>query len=77
MYVILTGQKYIILLISKRYLCFLHGWTKASKEISIVDNALLGFNPSWELSTTQLLAHSHPSWMGETIGRVKVRKLMG
>ena len=35
---------------------------------------LLWFNPSWQISTAQLLA---PSGMGERIGRVKVRKLVG
>ena len=35
------------------------------------------FNPSQQLSTTQLLAHSPTGGMGERIGRVKVRKFMG
>jgi len=39
--------------------------------------AVLWFNSSRQLSTTQLLAHSPPSGMGERIGRVEVRKLVG
>ena len=35
------------------------------------------FNPREQLSPTQPLAHSHHSGMGERIGRVKVRKLVG
>lgn len=36
----------------------------------------LWFNPSQQLSTTQPLAHC-PGGMGERIGRVKVRNLVG
>ena len=35
------------------------------------------FNPSQQLSTTQLLAHSPCVGIGERLGRVKVRKLVG
>ena len=42
-----------------------------------IGNPFLWFNTSWQLSTTQLLAHSPPGGMTERIGRVKVRKLVG
>lgn len=45
MYIILIGQKYIVLLICKRYLCFLHHWTVAAEEISIVDNTSNKYSP--------------------------------
>lgn len=34
------------------------------------------FNPSWQLSPTQLLTHSPHVWIGERIRRVKERKFM-
>ena len=38
---------------------------------------MLWFNPRWQLSTTKPLTHCPCVWMGETIRRVKVRKLVG
>ena len=35
------------------------------------------FKPSWQLSTTQLIAHSPHGRIGERIRRVKERKLVG
>lgn len=40
-------------------------------------SALLWFNPWWQLSTWQPLAHCSTGGMGERTARVKVRKLMG
>ena len=51
--------------------------TKAATAVYIVAFCLLWFNLSWQLSPTQLLAHSPRVGMGERIGRVKVRKLVG